>query len=53
MTNAEKLAKDTNAMEYIIESMCATRQSCIACPVKRTKCMDGMPIREWLEQEEK
>lgn len=53
MTNAEKLAKDTNAMEYLIETMCDSRPSCINCPVKRVKCMEGMQIREWLEAEEK
>lgn len=50
MTNAEKLAKDTDAMEYMIYIMCANRTSCTNCPA-HTKCMGGMSTREWLEQE--
>lgn len=50
MTNAEKLAKDTDAMECMIYAMCATRASCLGCPV-HTNCGSGTGLREWLEQE--
>lgn len=53
MTNAEKLAKDTNAMEYLLNFLCDNSPSCLTCPVDIVKCKSGTRIREWLESEAK